>query len=274
MSQSIVPDTFSETDYLGLMLDYDGTLTPIALRPDEAILAPERSILLQKLTQSSRIRLAIVSGRPVQQLETIFKGLLKNPVFLCGLHGGEIKQYPEGLILRTPSVSHRTHLSNFKTRLTNSLNIKGLLQSVLLEDKIYSLALHYRLAPREDKESAIQCFQSIYHASDTLQEAYRLQPGKEVLELLPATFDKGSCVQFLVHLWQEIHPDKQFCFTYAGDDLTDEHAFAMIRQLEGRAVRIGPAEPESQANLHLNSIDELYQELESLLLSQHEHLLF
>lgn len=265
MLQSIVPDFLSKTGYLGLMLDYDGTLTPIVSRPEEAIIAPERVLLLKRLLQLPKLRLAIVSGRSIQQLEGIFKELLNDSIVLCGLHGGEIKQYPEGLALCSPSILLRAHLRNFKDRLTNALHAKGLLELVLLEDKMYSLALHYRLTPDESQEAAIHCFKSIYQASDSLRQNFRLQSGKKVLELLPSTFNKGACVQSLAQYWQAGQPNQEFYFTYVGDDLTDEHAFEAIRQLKGSAILINEAKADSFATARIESVDKLYEILEALL---------
>lgn len=265
MLQNIVPELLSGNRHLGLMLDYDGTLTPIVSRPEDALIAPERVTLLKALARCSHVRIAIVSGRSVQQLENVLGELLVEPVYLCGLHGGEVKQYPEGITICSPSVSLRAHLSHFKDQLVNNLNSRGLLGSVLLEDKIYSLALHYRLTPIDDKESVIHCFENIYHSSETLCNQFRLQPGKEVIELLPKSFNKGACVQFLVDRWQQSNPSTPYCCLYAGDDLTDEHAFEAIRQLGGHAVRIGEQDPYSKADIQYDSVDSFYLELECFL---------
>jgi trehalose-phosphatase len=265
MSQIIAPDYPAKTPYLGLMLDYDGTLAPIASRPEDAVPTREMLLLLKRLAQVPTIRLAIVSGRSISQLKTFLGETLANSMYLCGLHGGEIRQYPEDLSLRSPSVLVRQHISCFKDQLITILRIKELLEFVLLEDKIFSLALHYRLTPVEKKEAASQCFELLFRSSDSLQGQFRIQPGKEVLELLPATFDKGSCVHFLAQRWQQSMPDQKFSYTYVGDDLTDEQAFAAVRQLEGNAILVGPPRSGSNASAGIGSTELLYHSLESLL---------
>lgn len=270
---NIAPDYLSKSPYLGLMLDYDGTLAPIVSHPEEAFLEPETLNLLKRLAQVPTIRLAIVSGRSIKQLEAFLNGLSALPIVLCGLHGGEIRQYPESLALRMPSTSIRNHVRHFKARLIAALQAKELLKDVFLEDKTYSIALHYRLTPVEKKESAVQCFELLYKNSESLQASFRMQPGKEVLELVPATFDKGSCVQFLARAWQQALPDQKLSLVYAGDDLTDEHAFETVRHLQGHGILISESQPGSKATMRIDSMDLFYQALESLLLSVEQDIL-
>lgn len=268
MSSSLLaPDYPQRASWLGLMLDYDGTLTPIVSRPEAAFINPRGMTLLGRLADVPSIRLAIVSGRSIRQLKTFLGNILDKPITLCGLHGGEIRQYPDNIILRTPSVSLRKKLRDFKEQLQVVLNARNLLDGVVVEDKIYTLAMHYRLVPSENREAVIESFKLLYTAKgDPLEAEYRIQPGKEVLELVPAGFDKGDSVRFLANLWQEEMSGEPITYTYVGDDWTDEQAFRAVRQMNGRAVQIGGSiERDSEATIHLASIDKLYEALEALL---------
>jgi trehalose-phosphatase len=266
MLPSIVPDFPAQKPYLGLMLDYDGTLAPIVMNPEEAYPAPETIQLLKQLCINPAIQLAIISGRSIHQLRTFLEELVKHPIIFCGLHGGHIQQYPNNLTLCSPAPSIREHISQFKNQLVRALEAKSLRQLIFIEDKTFSLALHYRWTPLEKKETVIQCFESLYQQSDALPEMFRLQPGKEVIELVPSSFNKGACVQFLTHFWHEqdnLSPDK-IAYSYIGDDLTDEHAFEAVRQLGGNAVLIGESSSSSLATMSLNSIDDLQKALQSI----------
>jgi trehalose 6-phosphate phosphatase len=260
MLRHIAPEYPDKAPYLGLMLDYDGTLTPIVARPQEAVIASERLQLLKRLVQIPSIRIAIVSGRSIEQLAD----LLVTPIVLCGLHGGEIKQYPGPFVLSECPPSFAERIREFKDKLIDSLQKQNLLDRVILEDKQYSLAMHYRLTPVEDKDSVIGCLESLYNHAGSLKRDFRLQPGKQVIELVPATFSKGHCADFLMQYWQNALHTRKFSFVYAGDDLTDEYAFDAVNRQNGQSIRIGGLKDETLSSLQFDSIDKLYQELAML----------
>ncbi len=252
-----------EQENLALMLDYDGTLTPIVKNPDHAFISTDRVEILRLLARHPKIHLAIVSGRSVSKLLEFMRPLQDEKILFCGLHGGEIYDPKLKDFLLSPE---KTIGLNFLTRFKEDLllalkNFNWIQQSLLIEDKNYSLALHYRNAEPLTKHAAISLFEKKFHSSAELVESFKLQPGKEVLEVLPKSFDKGQCVNFLYHLWRKtnsVYP------VYVGDDLTDEFAFQAVNRLKGLSVCIGKPLDQTEAKNTLTAIDELYKTLEGI----------
>ena len=105
------------------------------------------------------------------------------------------------------------------------------LPGVWLEAKPRGLAIHYRQAP-EQAEATRDLARALLVA---LGPAYRLQAGKEVLEILPAQASKGAGIRRLMAL----PPYRGRTPVFAGDDLTDEDGFAAVNALGGLSIRVG-----------------------------------
>lgn len=215
-------------DKWALFLDMDGTLIEIAPTP-EAVIVPEG--LAQTLgLLSARLNgaLAIVSGRSIQQIDDLLKPLLFPA---AGRHGAEIRLAP-GSLLRVPPV---IDLSPTVARL------EGFAQSrpgILIEDKGFTIAAHYRLAPAY--EQALR--EEMVDVQHALGPGWQVMPGKMVFELKPKSFDKGSGVREIM-----AHPPFAGRMpVVVGDDVTDEYGFAAAVGLGGHGIRIG-REPAGEA---------------------------
>ncbi len=253
-----------DQENLALMLDYDGTLTPIVENPADAFISVEWVEILRLLARHSKIRLAIVSGRSVSQLLEFMQPLKNENILFCGLHGGEIYDIRSKKFLQSPeNACNLNSLIRFKDSLLCILKETKLLQQgIVIEDKNYSLALHYRNAEQPIKQAAIGLFEKKFQSSPELIESFKLQPGKEVLEILPKSFDKGQCVNFLYQFWEKtnsVYP------VYVGDDLTDEFAFQVVNQLKGLSICIGKSLDETEARCTFTSSYELFEALEGML---------
>lgn len=255
-----------KAQHIGLMLDYDGTLTPIVENPKDAQIAEDKLNILKQLAQSPKISLAIVSGRSVQQLEGFLGDLTSFSVIFCGLHGGEIVQYSEKRVLKTPLPSIQEKVAHFKSDLESLLAAENILDRIFLEDKGYSLAMHYRLAGEPSKAIAMDCFCTAFKGLNGKMEAFRSQEGKEVLELVPKDFSKGACVEFLMDYWHRESSGIDRYPIYVGDDLTDEAAFISVNRLGGTSVRVGESKENTYARSAIRSINLLYDGLNQLLL--------
>lgn len=258
---SLIANTWlSEQEYLGLMLDYDGTLTPIVEDPSKAFILSDRIEILRSLSRQHNIRLAIVSGRSIEQLRFFLEPLSREDILFCGLHGGEIYLPRTSTFLQvSENQTFKKLLEQFKADLLTVLERECLCQEgIFVEDKQYSIALHYRRAKAAIKQAAMAIFNQQFYASENLSEHFKIQPGKEVLEVLPKTFDKGNCVQFLYKYWGKAHSIKP---CYVGDDLTDEAAFVAVNQLNGISLCINKPPDETMAFLTLSSVEALYDEL-------------
>lgn len=165
-----------------LFLDFDGTLVDLAPQPDGIVVPPELITLLQQIQLESDGALAIVSGRPLDQLD-FFLAPLRLPA--AGVHGAE-RRTADGRILQQP-VPDVQHL---RERLLPLVDSHSGLQ---LELKRGALALHYRHAAHLEQRCV-----------DTMMEALRHEPGftllhgKMVVEAKPH-INKGDAVAAFLH---------------------------------------------------------------------------
>jgi trehalose 6-phosphate phosphatase len=210
---------------VALFLDLDGTLAPIAARPRDVILGTGQRALLRDLALRLDGRLAIVSGRSLDDLDRILEGCVTP---LAGVHGLE-RRRADGMVIRaepSPGVAGaRTALLAFVERHP----------ALLLEDKGLSLALHYRAAP-ELAGACLVVAEQLAHANGLI-----LQPGDMLVELRTPGADKGDAIRaFMVEA-----PFIGGRPIFVGDDLTDENGFVAARELGGTGVLVGSDRPTS-----------------------------
>ncbi|MDX2084186.1 MAG: trehalose-phosphatase [Candidatus Melainabacteria bacterium] len=256
---------------LGLMLDYDGTLTPIVSQPEQAHLTQTQHDLLVRLCRLPNIRVAIVSGRSVEQLRGFLgPGFQGEALLLCGLHGGEIYALETGAYLLSATNNEHTAAAElFRQRLlarleSNLSQAPGWLPpGLLVEDKAQSVALHYRLANPTIKEQAVSIFYDCFNAQPTLSTHFRVQPGKEVLELVPQSYSKASAVGFLYNHWC-VNGQATLKPCFIGDDLTDEDAFLAVHSYQGLSVCVGKTLAETHAKHTLANVQAVYEALSAL----------
>ncbi|WP_375408726.1 trehalose-phosphatase [uncultured Methylobacterium sp.] len=209
-----------------LFLDFDGTLVEIAPKPDQVRVDPALAPALARLRERLGGALAIVTGRPI----AVIDGFLAPERFdVAGLHGVE-KRF-RGEVSGGRAEDH----PELRARIAELHGAVGHLQSVLIEDKGASVAVHWRLATPSDAERAQAVVEEMAAA---LGDSYRLQLGKAVGEIVPASATKGTAIRgFCAHA-----PYAGRRAIFFGDDLTDERAFATVNEDGGVSVRIGAAE--------------------------------
>lgn len=235
-TQQQVPDTAPEDPVLltetiivpsleecALLLDVDGTLLELAPTPSEVVVPPDLRTTMNGLLQRTSGALALVSGRSIRDLDTIFAPAQFPAV---GGHGAEMRLAPGGLAV--PSKIQPID-PDLKRRFAA---IAELHQGILLEDKGYSLALHFRKAPQ--MERAIYDAVSVIRA-DLPEAPLEVLPGKAVCEIKPAGFNKASGVIELMKL----PPFRGRVPVFLGDDVTDETVFAIMPDLQGHAFSVG-----------------------------------
>jgi trehalose 6-phosphate phosphatase len=216
---SLVPH-LSET---AVLLDIDGTLLDLMPTPREVWVPPGLAKTLNRLHRRTGGALALVSGRSLNDIDLIFAPDVFPAV---GGHGAEmrIEGDNDAVAAHAPPLD-----KELKRRLAA---IAKLSPGILLEDKGYSLALHYRLAPHAEK--AIYAAVSLIRA-DLPDAPIEVLPGKQVCEIKHSGFTKASGVRELM-----THPPfkgrKPF---FIGDDVTDESVFAIMPDLDGVAFSVG-----------------------------------
>lgn len=196
--------------------DFDGTLAPIVLRRAAAAMPAPTRRLLRQLNALAPV--AIVSGRRLRDLRA---RLAPRSALLIGNHGIE-----NPAATRTALRAARRRSAKWIAALNAVSDAE--LRHVDIEDKYYSLALHYRAAP--DRARARR---ALLRAIATLTPAPRVVPGKLVINLLPSdATDKGRALQRLLRDTRIQH------MLFIGDDVTDEDVFALRdRRIVG--VRVG-----------------------------------
>src|SRR6184192_1004335 len=217
--RSLVPH-LSET---AVLLDIDGTLLDLAPTPREVWVPPGLAKTLNRLLVRTNGALALVSGRSLNDIDLIFAPDLFPAV---GGHGAEMRIEPdsEAVAAHAPPMD-----KELKRRLAA---IAKLSPGILLEDKGYSLALHYRLAPHAEK--AIYAAVSLIRA-DLPDAPIEVLPGKQVCEIKHSGFTKASGVrELMTHA-----PFKGRRPLFIGDDVTDESVFAIMPDLNGVAFSVG-----------------------------------
>lgn len=203
-----------------LFLDFDGTLTAIVQRPDLAELGEEMRERLRRLARL--VPVAIVSGRDLDDVRT--KVGLEELIY-AGSHGFDIAA-PSGR--HRMGEDYRPALERVGMALEQALaGIAG----ALVERKRYAVAVHTRQVPEDRKAEVADAVRSVAATEPQL----RRTGGKELFELRPdLPWDKGRAV---LHLIGTEGLERAFP-VYVGDDLTDEDAFAALRD-RGMGLLVG-----------------------------------
>src|SRR5213080_2643658 len=173
-------------DETAILLDIDGTLLDLMPTPREVWVPPGLSRTLNRLLERTSGALALVSGRSLNDIDLIFA---PEEFPAVGGHGAEmrISQDSEAVAPHAPPMDRE-----LKRRLAA---IAKLSPGILLEDKGYSLALHYRLAPHAER--AIYEAVSLIRA-DLPNAPIEVLPGKCVCEIKHSGFTKASGVHELM----------------------------------------------------------------------------
>jgi trehalose 6-phosphate phosphatase len=206
-----------------ILLDIDGTLLDLMPTPREVWVPPGLSKTLNGLLDRTKGALALVSGRSLNDIDLIFA---PDQFPAVGGHGAEMR-------LTGDSEAVATHAPPLDKELKRRLaTIAKLSPGILLEDKGYSLALHYRLAPHAEK--AIYAAVSLIRA-DLPNAPIEVLPGKCVCEIKHAGFTKASGVrELMTH-----EPFKGRRPLFIGDDVTDETVFAIMPDFGGVSFSVG-----------------------------------
>jgi trehalose 6-phosphate phosphatase len=201
--------------------DVDGTLVDFADTPAAVRVSAHLRELLQKLYQCSGGAVALMTGRPIIEIDALFPSV-RLPA--AGQHGAE-RRDAEGRATRHEPTQDLTPV---RRRLAQAIFDKP---GLLLEDKGLSLALHYRRTP------ALAGFvhQTMESLLPGLQGDYCLQQGKSVVELKPTGKDKGRAV---LEFMRE-PPFAGRTPVFVGDDATDEFGFNTVNELGGHSIKVG-----------------------------------
>jgi trehalose 6-phosphate phosphatase len=247
-----------------LFLDYDGTITPIAARPEMAVLSSQAKEILKQISHHSLFKLAIISGRSLSVIKALVG--LENIAYV-GNHGLEIEcplwhcqaQGREKISFTHPIAKE---IEPVLKKLEQSLRERLVgIDGVIIENKGLTLSVHYRLA----KETAVKKIKKLFleaieygNARDKLQ----VTEGKKVLEVRPPVeWNKGKAIERLL----EIYGTPGSLPIFAGDDITDEDGFRVLQMIGGISIFVGEDKASSAADYYLDSPEQLHHWLGKLL---------
>ena len=205
---------------LALFLDFDGTLVDLAATPDEAVPPPGLVDLLQDLAQNLDGALAIVTGRPLRDIDRMLAPALFRA---AGVHGAEVRDAAGGEV--------RAAAAPLKTSFIDSVrNLEAFVPGVLVEPKGAGLAVHYRLA--EDKGPEIE--QRLRALMQKAGAELDLRPGKMLIEVLPNHVSKGAALS----AFMQRPPFLGRTPIAIGDDRGDLAAFEAAELMGGLGLRV------------------------------------
>lgn len=214
-----------------LFLDLDGTLTAIAARPDDVGPDARRTFVLRRLVARFERRVALVSGRTVEDVARITQNAVPA---IAGVHGLQRRDArgEESSALPDPDLVHAREVFE---------GLAGAQPGLLVEDKGVGVALHYRSRPA--------ACEAVREAARRLEASTGLilQEGDMVAEMRTAGDDKGAAVDRFLTEWpfQGARP------IFVGDDLTDEDGFLAAESAGGYGVLVGPATRRTIARYRL-----------------------
>jgi trehalose 6-phosphate phosphatase len=219
-----IPELVPRSDW-ALFLDIDGTLLDLAETPTSVVVPDGLLSALIRAGKALSGALALVSGRAVSDIDTLF-----HPVQFpaAGVHGLELRPKTGAPRRVAPpmTIEQRQRLAGV------ALGLDG----VIVEDKGSAVALHYRLAP-DVRELLARRVEAVLAADD--MRDFDLRPGKMIWEVRRNGIDKGKAVEAFMAL----PPFSGRVPVFVGDDETDLDGFAGARRMGGFALPVRDLTP-------------------------------
>jgi trehalose-phosphatase len=242
-----------------IALDHDGTLSPIAPRPDAAQLQPGARETLERL--ASHASIAVISGRGLDDLDERFPD---DRITLISEHGLR-SRLPGGASIQLCEAIPPTTLDWLRTQLHALLGSRA---GWIVEDKGVALAVHHRLVAAAELQPMLGEVLALMERAarrtggrETGTQGdpdAHIQVGKAVLELRPVGADKGSALRWLAAR-TAAQP-----VVMVGDDATVEPALLAAEQLGGIGVRVRRSDSLMPGSQHLDDPAEVVAFLDHL----------
>ncbi|UCC95747.1 MAG: trehalose-phosphatase [Candidatus Omnitrophota bacterium] len=231
-------------------LDYDGTLTPIVERPELAVISSDMKKTLERMCKHFTV--AIVSGRLREDVQNLV-GI--EGIFYAGSHGFDISGPDFSFVLPEAQEAIPLIAQAIKTLKRNLESIKG----VLIEEKKFSVAVHYRLADQSKVPQVRDFVESVVKDNPRL----RIMQGKKVFEILPALdWNKGKATRGIMRALRMKWANSSVI--YIGDDTTDEDVFRVIRT-RGTGILVAKDKKISAADFRVMNPGEVKKIFEMVL---------
>lgn len=216
-----MPVTLPPLESAALLLDLDGTLLDIAPTPDAVVVPPGLAATLRTLRGLMGDALAVVTGRPIDQVDALLPGV---PFAVAGEHGGAIRPAPGAEVARVSLPDPPVDWVIEAARLVQQH------PGALLEQKQRGFVLHYRAAP----EAGPALHEAVQALIAPQGARFQLMPALMAWEVRPRGADKGSAVETLM----TTTPFAGRAPVFIGDDVTDEDGMTAARTLGGAGLRL------------------------------------
>jgi len=231
-----------------ILSDFDGTLAPIAERPELVRIPDETKRILERLADNARCTLGIISGRSIRDVERYLK--IKR-IYYAGNHGLEVKG-PRLIFTQPLTTSQRAALSESGEELKAVL--RGV-EGVVIEDKGLTISIHYRMVD----ENIVKTVEEAVVKVTLTHPSLKLSTGKKVFELRPdIDWNKGRCAELIVKA-----EGSGGLVLYLGDDETDEDAFRALSH--GVTVLVNDHPSPTSARYFVKNTDEVALLLKKIL---------
>ncbi|WP_308465094.1 trehalose-phosphatase [Rathayibacter soli] len=219
----------ARTERLLIALDFDGTLSPLVDSASEARVLPEAAEALDTLKKLPNTWVAYVSGRPLESLVRI--AMADDDVLLIGSHGDEVRlgNRVQELGLADEERRRLTALDSALTALIEAT------PDSMLEHKPVGLGVHTRLVD----PAAVPALHEAARAAADAIGGFVVREGKDILEFTVRDATKGEGVERLRTY------TNASAVLYAGDDVTDEDAFVVMRERD-LGVKVGDGDTAAQ----------------------------
>ncbi len=236
-----------------IFLDYDGTLTPIVSRPEDAVISKQMKETLQKLAEKYTV--AIVTGRDKEDVENLVK---LDEIIYAGSHGYIISGL-DGISMEHPdSKKIIPRLDKIEKEAEKLLKEKTV--GTQLDRKRYAIGLHYRNARPEDEKA-------VYDIVNELIEKYpghKTGEGKKIVEIKPdIDWHKGKAVEWIMDAL-ELSEKDDIIPVFIGDDITDEDAFKTLKD-NGLGIMVGSHGQKTNASYSLKNVFQVREFFKKLL---------
>ena len=212
-------DRLPPFDRAALLLDLDGTLVDIAPTPDAVVIAPGLAETLARLRDRLDGALAVITGRPVHQVDALLPGIIPT---VSGEHGGALRAAPGATVTRPP-------LPDLPAGWLDAAEAIAVEHpGSLLERKARGFAMHFRQAPEAGPSLKEKLAVLIAPQAD----AFQLLAAHMAWEIRPRGADKGSAVLAVMALPAFVGRVPVFI----GDDVTDEDGMRPARAMGGAGL--------------------------------------
>jgi trehalose 6-phosphate phosphatase len=217
------PPPLLPLDRIALFLDLDGTLIEIAPRPGDVVVPPDLLSLLDRLHAGTGGALAVVSGRPLADIDRLLA-----PLHLpaAGTHGAELRE-AAGAPVHLAGQALPGELRDRLSSIAKELQVQW--HGVVVEDKTSAMAIHYRLAPEAEP--------ALHTALDRLDlgDPWEILAGHCVYEIRARDRNKGAAVRTLSRAARFAGRQPVF----VGDDRTDFDGIGAAVALGGHGIAVG-----------------------------------